>query len=409
MNNAQADVVIIGGGLAGLACAATLAEKGLRSVVLESRPRLGGRATSITDPVTGEEIDNCQHVAMGCCVNFLDFCKRLGIGDCFIRESKLTFVDAKRRQSVISANPILPAPFNLAGAFGRANFLSIRDKIVLARGLMALYHSSFRKYNNFADFLKKHHQTPGTIYGYWEPVLVSALSESLDRIDFAAGRKVFVDGFRASQVVVAVPWFNIQRVLPNETLNQLVPSLEKIEAAPISSVHLWYDRPVTELRHAVLLERHSQWVFNRTLILEHGTPERFAYQVVISQSRDLLSRPQAEIASLVDRELREAFQVSEDVKLVHSRVITEHKAVFSPLTGSEDLRPDQATSVRGLVLAGDWTQTGWPATMEGAVISGYRAAEEILRAKGIESRIVQESLPTRWWTKFFLSMGRLIA
>ncbi|WP_459556218.1 hydroxysqualene dehydroxylase [Lacunimicrobium album] len=464
------DVIIVGGGLAGLACAVGLAEQGIKAVVLESRPRLGGRATSINDPTTGEEIDNCQHVAMGCCVNFLDFCRRVGIDDCFVREPSLTFVDQAGNHSKISANPLLPAPLNLAGAFGRAKFLSYKDKLVLARGLMSLYHADVNRYQSFAEFLERHHQTPGTIRGYWEPVLVSALSESMERIDFRAGRKVFVDGFlshvdawpiwlakkplgwiygerivgwlkakgvdvrmssgveqvdvvdnhvkqvrlrggdlfSAKQVVVAVPWFNIHRVLSEEVLSTIVPNVHQFEAAPISSVHLWYDRPITPLRHAVLLERASQWLFNRTAILEDESPRRFAYQVVISQSRELLSRPQSEIAGLVDRELREAFRVDESTTLLHSRVITEHKAVFSPMASTERFRPTQKTSIEGLYLAGDWTQTGWPATMEGAVISGYKAAEELLSAQGRRELIVQPEFKTRWWTRAMLAGGRVL-
>lgn len=464
------DVLIVGGGLAGLACASALAGQGVTSVILESRPRLGGRATSILDPTTGEEIDNCQHVAMGCCVNFLDFCCRVGIDDCFVREPELTFVDRAGRASVISSNPLLPAPLNLAGAFGRAAFLSVSEKVTLARGLMALYHSNGRVYGNFAEFLESHGQTSGTIRGYWEPVLVSALSESLERIDFAAGRKVFVEGFlahveawpiwlatkplgwiygerivswlkargvaielscgvesleviegqvtgvrlrngevmSAAKVVLAIPWFHVSRVLTAEQLVTVVPGLGRIESAPISSVHLWYDRPITELRHAVLLERVSQWMFNRSAILGETTGERFAYQVVISQSRALVGQPQTEIAALVDRELREAFGVSAETELLHSRVITEHKAVFSPQPGSGAFRPAQRTPIEGLLLAGDWTQTGWPATMEGAVISGYLAAEEILADKGMVRRVVQPALRARWWTKAMLSAGRVM-
>ena len=124
-------VVIVGGGLAGLAVASCLVNRGLRITLLESRPRLGGRASSFQDPATGELVDNCQHVSMACCTNLADFCRRVGIDALLRREREMLFLDTNGNVSRFRAGP-LPAPFHLAGSFLRARFLSVGDKVQLA-------------------------------------------------------------------------------------------------------------------------------------------------------------------------------------------------------------------------------------------------------------------------------------
>ena len=127
-------IVIVGGGLAGLATASALVDRGLRITILESRPRLGGRASSFHDPATGELVDNCQHVSMACCTNLADFCRRVGIDTMFRREPELVFLGPEGRISRFRAG-VGPAPFHLAGSFLAAKFLSAGDKLRVAYGL----------------------------------------------------------------------------------------------------------------------------------------------------------------------------------------------------------------------------------------------------------------------------------
>ncbi|MBC7815450.1 MAG: FAD-dependent oxidoreductase, partial [Planctomycetaceae bacterium] len=174
----------------------------------------------------------------------------------------------------------------------------------------------------------------------------------------------------------------------------------------IASVHLWFDRPITLLPHAVLVGRLSQWVFNRG----QGSggrgqkpqssalsPQPFYYQVVISNAREMAERPQSDVVAEVVAELKAIWPWAADAELQHSRVIIEHHAVFSPLPGSEDLRPPQQSPIANLQLAGDWTQTGWPATMEGAVRSGFLAAENVLTNIGQPANWQQPDLPPAWY------------
>lgn len=471
--------IIIGGGLAGLATAAALvtcrqensAEN--RVTLLESRPRLGGRATSIIDADTGEMIDNCQHVSMGCCTNFAHFCETIGIENSFTIEDELIFIDRDNQRSVLK-NGWGPAPFHLAGSFSRLRFLNSREKRELAFGLKKLAavgeevtHENNQSQQSFLDWLQANGQSSGVIRKYWHTVLVSALSESLDRIDTGIARKVFVDGFLrhrdawkisvatrplgllygdeiaqwfqqrggdvrlkagvagievssadsaehrvngvrlrngeyldADHVVLAVPWTHALPLLPEPLRTRPeYQAIADIEAAPISSVHLWFDREITKTRHVVFVDRLSQWIFNRTGIhrsqqhRHQNESASFNYQVVISNSRDLRGQPQEETIEKVVAELASVWPEVRNARLLSSRLITEHRAVFSPTPGVEQLRPSQQTPIANLQLAGDWTQTGWPATMEGAVRSGYLAAENILRQNNSSVSILQPDLP----------------
>lgn len=450
-------VIIVGGGLAGLAAAAGLAVHGVQSVVLESRPRLGGRASSFQDAGSGEFVDNCQHVAMGCCTNFLHFCRLTGLAPYFRTAECLHFIGPDGRDHRFAADR-LPAPLHLARAFAGLSYLGWSDKLALALGLRALADpaAGVEHGETFAAWLERHRQPPRAVRRFWEVVLVSALSETLDRISVPIARKVFVDSFLtnangwtveiptvplddlysgpllqwligqgvevrvstgvervhvaddgtpsvelrsgerlvAKDAIVAVPFFRVLDLLPPVLADDpAIRGVSELEAAPITSVHLWFDRPVTDLPHAVFVDRLVQWVFQRERPAVEGSPRSWYCQVVISASRMLAGQSQADVLRQVLAELSQVWPAVAQAALLHSRQVTERRAVFSPLPGSEALRPAQQTLVPGIQLSGDWTQTGWPATMEGAVRSGYLAAENILRRRGQSGLLLQPDLP----------------
>jgi hypothetical protein len=155
---------------------------------------------------------------------------------------------------------------------------------------------------------------------------------------------------------------------------------------------LWFDRPITELPHAVLVGRLSQWVFARTL---QGSAEHY-FQVVISASHDLAGRERQGVVDEVLADLCAVFPGANRARLTRWQLITEHEAVFSVRPGLDAIRPPQQTTIPNLLIAGDWTATGWPATMEGAVRSGYLAAEAILAQLGRAERLVVPDLPRGW-------------
>lgn len=465
-------VVVVGGGLAGLAAAVALAGRGLRITLLESRPRLGGRASSFVDPVTGDAVDNCQHVSMACCTNLADFCDRVGTGLLFRRERTIRFLARDGRVSRLEAG-WLPAPLHLAGTFLRASYLGPVEKLRVAYGLACLTQSRRdRPGESFAEWLRRHGQTDRTMELFWGTVLVSALNERLDRMDVGHARKVFVDGFlrnreghqieiplvplgelygtrleawlaehgvtvrlttgiravdidaegtaagvtlrtgepiAADFVVLAVPFDRVASLLPADHAGRL-PALacaERLEASPITGVHLWFDRPVCPFEHVAILGRLTQWVFNHTAIQGRTATEQGGeyLQVVISASYDLLALDRTAIRDAVLAELAEMWPASRAAALVRWWVVTEHGATFAVRPGVDANRPPQRTAVEGLFLAGDWTDTGWPATMEGAIRSGYRTAEGILEDLGRPEPMVRPELPAARLSRWLLGLG----
>jgi uncharacterized protein with NAD-binding domain and iron-sulfur cluster len=186
----------------------------------------------------------------------------------------------------------------------------------------------------------------------------------------------------ADVYVAAVTFDRLLALLPGRT-EPYFTHLKQLETSPITSVHLWWDRPVMTLPHVVLIDALGQWVFNRG--------DNYV-QVVVSAARPLQGLGGEEIERRIVEELRSLFPAARDAGLLWSRVVTEHSATFSPLPGVDRLRPGQQSPIENLFVAGDWTATGWPATMEGAVRSGYLAAEAILRTTDCPAEILQPDL-----------------
>ena len=160
----------------------------------------------------------------------------------------------------------------------------------------------------------------------------------------------------------------------DERRSGLEANLAHFTHAPITTIHLWFDRPITDLPHATLLDRTIQWFFNKS--------EGRYVQLVVSASRSLTEMSRNEIIELAVRELGEFFPAAREATLVKAQVIKEVRATFSAAPGLEARRPRAVTPLRNFFLAGDWTRSGWPATMEGAVRSGYLGAEAVTTAAG---------------------------
>ena len=171
--------------------------------------------------------------------------------------------------------------------------------------------------------------------------------------------------------------------------------LERFESSPITGIHLWFDRKVTELDHAVLLDRTIQWMFNKSRL--QGRNDEGSYlELVVSSSKTLVDKSRQEIIDLAIRELAEFFPEVTQAKVVKSTVIKEIYATYSPKPGVDDYRPGAKSDWARVFLAGDWTATGWPATMEGAVRGGYLAAEAVAGKKFLVA-----DLPARGLMRLF--------
>jgi len=459
----QPTVAVAGGGLAGLAAACALSDAGFRVTLFEKRPFLGGRASSYEHPGTREVIDNCQHVLFRCCTNLMEFYRRIGVDEDIRWFDTMTFVEPGGRASVMSASP-LPVPFHTTPSLLAFPFLTLADKLALGRAMLPLMFAQQKDDGRtFQQWLTQHGQTSGVIEHFWKPLLISALSDDLDRVSVSAAAQIVrlfmkspaarhmgvptvpltelynkagdyirarggvlhfrspLETFTAdsSQVrlqlreqkdsqdsleafdylVIALPFDALDRVLPQTSETAaLREHLTHFENSPITGIHLWFDRQISDLDHAVLLNRTVQWMFHKSRLQPmrtqdaDGTQSGSYIELVVSSSKTLIEKSRTEIVDLALAEVREFFPAAREANLVKSAVVKEVNATYSPRPGIDVHRPATATAWPRVFLAGDWTATGWPATMEGAVRSGYIAAEALARDAGRDARFLSADL-----------------
>jgi zeta-carotene desaturase len=188
-------------------------------------------------------------------------------------------------------------------------------------------------------------------------------------------------------LVLAVPFDILARILPDSpAASMLVEKLSHFTTSPITGIHLWFDRIISDLDHAVLLDRTIQWMFHKSRLIESRDEQKNGkgsyVELVVSSSKGLVEKSRGEIVDLALKELGEFFPAARDAKLLKSTVIKEVHATYSPRPEVDQYRPRPETAWSRVFLAGDFVATGWPATMEGAVRSGYLAAEAIVRVAG---------------------------
>jgi hydroxysqualene dehydroxylase len=447
------EVIIVGAGCAGLAAAAMLAEAGWRVRVLESRPRLGGRATAFPDRVTGELVDNGQHVLFGCYRETLRFLDRIGARDNLRPQQTLSvpFIDREGRRSVLAC-PSLPSPLHLLAAILRWDAMSLGDRLSALK--MALPLRAARKAlaqsGNVASamngragdmtvsqWLRAHGQSETLTAWLWEPLAVAALNQSPDEaraepfvrvlaemfgpeasasalllpirplhlmyaeparaflerhggeihtnatVKIIAGEKqvlgVEVRGERlpATHVISTVPWTSIRTLFAEpvpRALASLIADASAVQSEAIVTVNLWYDRQVMDDPFVGLPGRSMQWVFEKRLAFGRDASHLSlvasgANALAAEQADELIARAAAEVADALPR--------ARAATLTRGTVVREKHATFS-LAAGQPPRPQTRTAIDGLLLAGDWIDTGLPGTIESAVLSGHRAAREIL-------------------------------
>lgn len=456
----MSDVLVIGGGLAGLSAAVALSGAGAQVTLLERKPYIGGRAYSYLHPALEDVIDS-QHVMLGCCTNLVDLCRLSGADRNIKWYDDITFLEPGNpaRKSVLGPG-VLPAPGHTSLSFLRAPMLTVTDKAKIAAGLLQFMrgvpHSDAEP---FSEWLTRTGQSRNAVLHFWEPVIVGALNDSFERCSTRYAAQVFYESFlknagggrlgipmlpmtefyepvaelaqrqgtalylrasvdalsraadgrweattsegaryTAETLVLALPFEQARRLLltlpENEAAREVLPMTERFVHAPITTVHVWFDRDVTEMDHAALLDTRIQWMFNKTRI--RGTREAGQYlELVISASFPELKQGREGILEPALAELARFFPKVRGAQLVKSGVLKEARATFSVLPGLDAFRPEAKTASEGLYLAGDWVKTGWPSTMEGAVRSGRLAAEAVA-----SRRFVTPDLPAEGLMKF---------
>lgn len=439
-------VLIVGGGFAGLAAGVALAGAGHEVRLLEQKPHLGGRARSFLDPTTGSVVDNGQHLLMGCYHATLRFLQEIGTLDRIGLQPRLRmqFLERPGRVTTLEC-PRLPAPWHLLVGVLRSDSFTWPEKREIFRLGRAIKAADDARAGidrlSVEEWLARLGQSEKLRRNFWDLLSIAALNEDPRRAAAVLFKRVLrlafftspadvrlaipragmsecyteaaaayitarggrvelsrnVTGFvmaegvcegvrlaereriEAATVVSAVPWFDLVKLLPGDLLRSepYFTNLLALRPAPIISINLWFDRPVTDLDFAGLRGTTVQWLFNKGKIL--GSGENYV-SLVWSGAHAHVGRPKDELLAVALRDLSELLPATREAKLVHSLVIKERFATFSPGVGVEEMRPAARTPVRGLYLAGDWTATGLPATIEGAVESGYAAAQEILQA-----------------------------
>lgn len=433
--------------------------------VLEAKRSVGGRAGSFADPISSETVDYCQHVAMGCCTNLLGLLERCGLAESLQRYSQLRFFHPQHGPSQFAPSRFLPPPLHLAGALSSLTYLNREQLRRVRRALLRLLRSpsDMLKSQIAGEWLCAHGQDAETIRDFWSVIVVSALGEQVEAVSMSAVRKVFVDGFAAARgasdvlvpkvplselfgrrmcgaieqlgadiriatpvqsvakstdqvtietcdrgrfeadhVIVAVPWYSIANLLTRDDL-PAIDQFSEIPASPITGIHLWFDRQITDCPHAVLVAGVAQWVFRQPWTENRSADSQHYYQVVISASHHARTLAKEQLIETVLSELRHAFPMAKEAKLVRSRIVTDPQSVFSIRPEVDAIRPTARTPLPWLHLAGDWIATGWPSTMEGAVISGRMAASSVAQQEGFAPIEIDPGLRRGLLAKWLIS------
>lgn len=436
------EVLIVGGGFAGLAAGVELSSRGHHVTLIERRSHLGGRACSHRDPVTGSTVDNGQHILMGCYRDTIAFLDKIGTRDRVTFQKNLS-VDFGRPggKPVRFRSPPLPSPLHLLGGFLFFRGLSWRDKYSLLRMGKALRNGNGGgnpgkpDQATISDWLTKSGQTRGIQERFWDPLALAALNDRPERSSAAlfqtvlkealfSGRKggciglpnvglsdLYTEAARdyierkggqvltkapvvrlhfqgrefgdaeleggrrisAESLLVTVPFTALRKILPEALLYEdpFFSSLSRLSVSPIVAINLWLDREITQRPFLGLWETRVHWVFNKKEYLA----------LVISGARDELKIPGPELIEMAKEELRSVLPSMARAKVLRAVVTKEPEATLAPAVGVSRFRLPQKTPYRNLFLAGDWTDTGLPATIESAVRSANKAVELIEQAE----------------------------
>ncbi|MDI6767041.1 MAG: hydroxysqualene dehydroxylase HpnE [Bacteroidota bacterium] len=443
------DVIIIGGGLSGLAAAVKLSLAGANVVIYEQAPRLGGRCYSYIDETTGDVVDNGQHVLLGAYHNLLHYLDLIGTRRFLKNEPKLSMTfhhpENGRGKFEISS---LPKPLHLTAGMLRFKLLSFKERQRLLKVGLEL-----NKWNDdlekklrslsIEQWLIRLKQSEEARKCLWYPIAVSAMNEIPEKASallFARSLKaaflgkksdsailiptigqselyvyeaqkliekhhgkiylnseveslevkenkiigvILKDGnlIRAKNVISTIMPHALTKLIPNPLKKEQPFSLlDKFETSPIVSINLWFDKEFMDVDYIGLIDRNLQWIFNRRKLMNESAlvGKSTSYiTAVISAAYKLVNLPKEELITLALKDIHDTFPESRKAKLLHSVIIKEKRATISATNEVEQLRPSPGTPIENFYLAGDWTNTGLPATIEGAVISGFKAAEMV--------------------------------
>ena len=427
------NVVVVGGGVAGIVAALDCAASGASVTLVEVRPRLGGAAYSV--PRGDLWIDNGQHVFLRCCTAYRELLETLGSESLVEVQPRLDIpVLAPGRPPCRLRRGGARPPLHLAGALLRYPHLSLRERISAGRAALALGRVAPDDSRTFGDWLAEHGQSPRAIAALWDLIALPTLNLPAAEASLALGAFVFQQGLladaaagdiglhraplqqiigdpaaqalaragvsvqlgwpakritpiggrfavvgadswlAADSVIVAVPHDRAAALLPERALRG-APWPGALGSSPIVNLHLVYDRRVFEHRFAAGVDTPVQYIFDRT---PPAWTQRQYLAVSLSAAQEEMAMSTEALRERFVAALAELLPAAGEARLEQFSATKEHAATFRATPGTAALRPPPATAMPGLVLAGAWTATGWPATLEGAARSGRAAAETVL-------------------------------
>ena len=433
---ADAPTVVVGGGLAGVSAALRLADLGRRVVLVEKRVRLGGAAFSFARGTLS--VDNGQHVFLRCCTAYRWFVDRVGAQELVVLQDSLEIpvLAAGGRRARLRRTPGVPAPVHLTAALAGYGLLERRDRLRAVRGALALRRLNPRDRRldarTLGEFLRAHGQNDATIGALWGILATATLNIDPDEASLALAARVFrtglLDSARAGDVgrlhdeaaakaladagVEVLTDTAVRKVVPGAPVEvagphgarsigadavvlalppreafQVAPALarsgaamaESLGTSPIVNVHVVYRGRVTDLPFAAAVHSPIQWFFDRTATsgLADQRPGAQYLAVTVSAATGLIDEPSKTVVERFIPELARLLPTAGRAQVVDAFVTRERRATFRQAAGSWPARPATTDGPAGVFLAGAWTDTGWPDTMEGAVRSGVTAAEAV--------------------------------
>jgi len=432
--------IVVGGGLAGITAALDLADARAEVTLLEVRPRLGGAAYSFERG--NLEVDNGQHVFLRCCTDYRALLARLGVeGDTVLQERLSIPVLAPDGTRATLKRGGMPAPLHLMGSLAGYPFLSATERLKTARVAVAMSRldrdDPALDEINFGDWLRERGESAAAVEALWNLLALPTLNLHANDASLALAATVFQIGLlesndggdvgyarvplsrlhsdpaertlraagvevrtrtrargiaandsrvtvesdagplEADLVVVAVPHVRAPGLLPPGTLEQPV---EQLGSSPIVNLHVIYDRQVTDLPFAAGVRTPVQWLFDRSE--SSGLQNGQHLAISLSGADSEMDKTNGELREKYLPALADLLPAARNARVEDFFVVRENTATFRSVPGVGKLRPGPRTRVKGIFLAGAWTDTGWPATMEGAVRSGHAAAQAALRAPG---------------------------
>ena len=441
------DVIILGGGIAGIAAGVHLLKRGIKPTLIERRPFLGGRAFSFVDRTSGEEIDNGQHVILGVCHQFLDLLEDLGTRDQLDLRPTL---DVPVSMNGITSNLRASRVFGNAAALLNYRHLPLSDRMSIFRLLfkikLKLISENERKRmraTSFGNWLTTRYQSSAAIERFWSLLILPVFNCHIDEVaaldgleltqsallgnvrDAAIGypksglssligtpareflrsggaelktntRVVSVarcesgqfevglsndESLRSGNVISALAPNALNSVLPSSdaTFDAVKNSLTTLDYSPIVAVHLWYEKPVMSVPVMAFLDLGLQWVFNDSVIRDRSSDGPQHIVVSLSGADSWASLRKEEVLERISSAMQRAFRAAPGNKVINSAVVKTLEATIKVNPSSQEHRLDADVDIAGLHIAGDWTNTGLPATMEGAVKSGRLAADLALQ------------------------------